>query len=120
MLDADMNARYWGHIARKYDKKSKIFVAVTASAAVGSLQIWKLEVDWFKWSWIWDSISVIAVVSVVALPFLDFDKIARKAESLRVSWSDSPNEYEALWLKRNDQKDASLQTRYRKLRKAEA
>ena len=119
MLDAEMNVRYWGHIARRYtalDKWSKILVAVTTSGSVAGLQIWKFTSGSFQWSWIYDTLTGVAVVAAVALPFLDYSKTMRDAATLAVGWSRLQGRYEALWRKRHTHTPDTLEDGFGKIK----
>ncbi len=115
MLDADMNVRYWGYIARKYsryDKWLRFLVALTSSAAVGSFEIWRYSTGLFDWSLMWDLLCATAVVVAVALPFLEFSKVAMEAQSAQPIWRTCGSKYEDLWLKRRQLSPPALQSRY--------
>ena len=103
MLDSEMNALYYGYISRRYEKREKlfqIFVVVLATSSIGSLQLWKMETSWFKWIWIFDILSVLAVIVTVSLPFVNFNNIANKACGLRSTFQMFTNKYESLWIQR--------------------
>jgi hypothetical protein len=104
MLDSEMNALYYGYIARKHERLERlfqIFVTVLTTGSISTLQLWKTQTSWFKWSWIFDILSVVAIVISVSLPFVNFNKIANNASNLRIAFKLFTNKYESLWIKRN-------------------
>jgi hypothetical protein len=119
LLDSDMNVRYWGHIARRYagyDKWSKILVAVTTSGSVAGLQIWKFTAKGFEWSWIYDSFTGFAVITAVALPFLEFARTMRDAATLAIGWSRLQGRYESLWRRRQNHSAETLEAELTKIK----
>jgi hypothetical protein len=80
LLDADMNARYWGHLARRYQRRemrTKIFLAITSSGAVAG---WTL---WSRWPQVWHVLSGVSMVVAVALPVLNYSQIIEGVSELR-------------------------------------
>lgn len=122
ILDSEMNALYYRYIARRYkirDKFLQIFVAVLATSAVGSLQLWKLQIAWFKWSWVWDILSLLAVIISVSAPFMNFSKISNKANTLRPIFQRFTSDYEDLWVQRNQLKENTFRKKLSSLKKLE-
>ncbi|MDD2583218.1 MAG: hypothetical protein PHR66_14620 [Desulfuromonadaceae bacterium] len=104
MLDSEMNALYYGYIARRYESREQqfqIFVAVLTTGSISTLQLWKTQTSWFRWIWIYDLMSVVSIVVSVSLPFVNFGKIANNARSLRIEFKSFASEYESVWIKRN-------------------
>ena len=119
MLDAEMNALYYGYISRRYSMYEKfmlIFIAIISTSAIASLQIWKAELDWFSWSWLWDALSILAVCTSVAAPFLNYGSISNRASALRPIFIDYKNKYEDIWFKRNELKHATLRKKLLSIR----
>ena len=111
LLDAEMNVEYWGHVARRYanfDLWFKIFVAITSSTSVASLQVFQKTSGSSGWHFLWDVCAGVAVVAAVALPFLAFDATARSAATQRTAWFDIKNAYNDLWLRRDKLKPDSV------------
>lgn len=92
MLDADMNARYWGHLSRMYSRNdtiSKIFVAAMSSGTVGG---WLANFDLF-----YKILSVLAAVAAIALPVISLHKKVLSTSDLHGKWFELLTEYENLW-----------------------
>ena len=93
VLDADMNARFWGHMARRYQRIEKITliaVAVLSSATVASW-IAELHTSAFK------ALSVLTAVMGVALPILNIARDVECMVELRVKWAGIRNQYQQLY-----------------------
>lgn len=114
MLDAEMNALYYGYIARRYARYEKvllIFVAIVSTSAIAALQLWKAQLAWFDWGWVWDGLSIFAVCASVAAPFLGLGEVSRRAASLRPVFINYKNKFEDIWFDRNNSKNNTLQRR---------
>jgi hypothetical protein len=119
MLTSEMNARYYEYLSRRYAKHSKsliMFVAIASTGAIASLQIWKAQLAWFHWSWVWDGVSIIAVCAAVIAPFLDFGTNSKKAFILAQTFTDHKNRYESLWLRRKELNPPALRQEFQLLR----
>jgi hypothetical protein len=72
MLDADMNARYWSYLSRRYsnrDKYSKIFLALMSSGTVASWGFWSdMQI-------IWKILSACSALLAIALPIINWPKM---------------------------------------------
>lgn len=94
MLDADMNVRYWGKLARRYKQRemqAKIFLAAVSS---GSVAGWAL---WTAFPLAWKLLSALSALIAVALPFLNYpDKIETTAD-LHGKWNRLLSDYETVW-----------------------
>ena len=93
LLDADMNARYWAHIARRYQQRLKlatIFMAATSTAAVGTW-LASLDVDWPP-----KLLSAVTAVIAVALPILNWDGTVQTAVRVVERWRFLHTAYERL------------------------
>lgn len=113
MLDAEMNALYYGYLSRRYawyEKFTQIFVAVVSTSAIASLQIWKAKLGWFEWGWIWNALSIMAVIASITAPLLGYSNISRKSAILRPVFIEYRDKYEDLWFKRNKIKQNSIAT----------
>ena len=118
MLTADMNARYWGYMARRYtrwDKGTKFLLAFTASGTVASWGIWKeIEI-------IWKILSGLSAVVAIALPILDWSKNVEKMSALNGEWIQLHNEYQFLLLKLDaTPDDPEVRGKFEQLKKQEA
>lgn len=94
MLDADMNTRYWGKLARRYKQREtwiKIFLAAISS---GSVAGWAF---WTAFPPAWKALSALSALVALALPILDYpDKIESTAD-LHGKWNRLLSEYETIW-----------------------
>lgn len=94
MLDADLNARYWGEqsrIAYARDKCIRIFVAATSS---GTIAAWSI---WVDCPLAWKVLSALSALLAVASPILNFTEKAKVSTMLYCTWSDILRSYEMLW-----------------------
>ena len=94
LLDADMNARYRGHIARRYQRRLKlatIFLAATSTSAVGTW-LASLNVDWLP-----KLLSAVTAVIAVALPILNWGGTVQAAVRVVERWAFLHTAYERLW-----------------------
>lgn len=100
VLDADMNTRYYAHECPSYhrwDKWSKVFIALSSSSAMASWNIWA---DPQKWtSHLWQGLSMISVTLAVTLNALDISKRIQKMTQLHTMYIDLWREYESLWIR---------------------
>lgn len=96
MLTADLNHRYFGELAVWYqgwDRRTKIFLAVTSSTSVSGWAIWGQP----GWDWLWQSLASIAAVVAVVLPILNPSSSVGAASRLRGGWFSILKDYELLW-----------------------
>lgn len=94
MLDADMNVRYWGQMARKYRSRERtimIFLAIISSGAVAGWKFWAGHPS------IWHSLSGLSAVLAVALPLLDYSGNVATMVELRGKWSELSVAYDQMW-----------------------
>jgi len=94
MLDADMNARYWGHLARRYERREmriKVFLAATSSVTVAGWVLWK-HAPLF-----WQVLSGISALLAIALPILNYSQRIAIMADLRAKWMHLRVEYDRLW-----------------------
>ncbi len=108
MLDADMNARYWSYLSRRYynfDKYSKIFLAVMSSGTVASWGFWN-DVQW-----LWKALSSLSALSAISLPIINWPKMISNMVTLKQYWTEIKVDYENSWL---DLEDGKAQTEVEK------
>lgn len=120
--DAEMNALYYGYMARRYsnlEKGTLVFSAIMSTAAIGSLQIWKSEWLGLDWSHCWDALSLFAVLVAVGAPLVNFGQTAQKCASLRPVFLNYRNQYNELWLNRSSFQDRTLIMKLTHLKEAE-
>jgi len=93
LLDADMNARFWGHMARRYqgiEKGALVAVAVLSSATVATW-VADLYPGAFK------LLSILTAFVSVALPILNIARDVECMVELRVKWAGIRNQYQQLY-----------------------
>ena len=100
VLDADLNLRYWDHLSRRYskwDKWTKIFLAIMSSSTVAGWGIWnEINILWTDFS-LWKGLSAISAVTAIALPILDWQRKIGEMSNLKGKWSRISRAYENLW-----------------------
>lgn len=97
-LKAELRARYWDCMAKRYyryDLFIKLFMAVAASSTVASWKMWAENPE------VWKVLSCISAVVSIANPFFKFTDRIKKMSSLSKEWSHIKDDYEVLWVKRN-------------------
>ncbi len=118
MLDADMNARYWRDLVRRYsarDRNMKIFMAMMASSTVAGWGLWEAI------PWLWKSLSSVSAAVAISLPILNYHKQIGQMSDLAGKWGELRIEYEDLWVKvRNSSDLKSVENAYKKFRKIES
>lgn len=106
VLDADMNARYWRDLVRRYQRYemlAKILLAATSSSTVAAWAIWEeLRVAW-------QSFSGLSALVALVLPIIDFPDKAGKLANIHGRWIELHFEYERLWSKRNEIREGALE-----------
>jgi len=118
MLDADMNAKYWKYLVKRYsarDKGLKIFLAIMASGTVASWGLWE------SIPWLWKTLSSSAAIVAIAQPVLNYQKNIEQMSTLAGKWGELRIEYEDLWLQIKNNNDSSeLERTYKNHRKIES
>ena len=118
MLDADMNARYWRYLVRRYsarDSGLKIFMAVMASGTIAGWGLWE------SIPWLWKSLSSISAVVAISLQILNYQKQIGQMSFLAGKWGELRIEYEDLWVRvRNNTNPKVIENAYRKYRRIES
>jgi hypothetical protein len=118
MLDADLNARYWSYLSRRYylqDKYSKIFLAAMSSGTVASWQFWAAVPI------VWKGLSALSALTAIALPIINWSKMIENMVRLKQQWTEIKNEYEIIWISyRNKNKtDADIEKEILRVKKKE-
>ena len=116
MLTADMNVRYWTHLGRRYYKReqyTKVFLACMSSGTVASWSFWN------QFGLIWKVLSVIAALTAIALPILNFSKMIEIMADLKQHWTEITNEHELLWATRKTKNIDILEQKYEEIKKRE-
>jgi hypothetical protein len=94
MLNAQMSALYWDHLALRYstrDKWIKIFLACTSSGTVAS---------WFvdpSLAILWKLLSGVSALVAIALPILDYPGLVAKMAKLSGKSAQLRTGYDQLW-----------------------
>jgi hypothetical protein len=91
LLDAEMNVKYWGCLARRLiarERALKIILAITTCSGVVSLSIWRNFPN---------VLGVVSAVLACGLPILNYSERIEKMSNLRGSWSQLTMEYERIW-----------------------
>lgn len=118
MLDADMNARYWKYLVKRYadrDKFSKIFLAIMASGTVAGWGFWDSFPE------LWKTLSSISAVIAIAMPILNYQKNIEQMSYLAGKWGELRIEYEDLWLQvKNSPPQQTSEKTYKKFRGIES
>jgi|GEM_PF-2093246 len=102
LLDADMNYRYFEHLASRYyhlDLYSKVFLAFMASGAVGGWIIWQDPAAYPYGVLTWKILSSASAVLSVVMPIINVAKKLEAASRLKGEWNDVVREYDVLWLR---------------------
>jgi len=95
MLDADLNARYWGEqsrVAYSRDRGIRIILALTSSG--GAIAGWTI---WNVYPLAWQVLSAMTAVLAIASPILNYSGKAKSSTMLYCTWSDILRAYEILW-----------------------
>lgn len=117
MLDADMNARYWGLLARRYSHRElgvKLFLALTASSTVAAWQFWS------QLTVLWKLMSGLAALAAIVLPILNYPRLIRKTSDLAGRWLQVQADYEILWATIDNTSVHQLSKRFSDLKRREA
>ena len=117
MLDAAMNASYFGHLCRRYScryKAIQLLLALTASSAVAGWALWE------HLPALWKILTGASSVLAIAGPILAFEKTAGKCTSLRSLYSAIHSDYQDLWLRLNGLTADSLRRQYMRIRDKES
>lgn len=117
LLDADMNKRYWGYMARRYQKREQvatIFLAATSSTTVATWAVWK------SIEWVWQTLSVVAAIISVALPILNYPRQIEPMVELTTKWGVIQLSYKNLWLSLGLMPDTEALEEFKKIRGQES
>ena len=118
LLDADMNYRYFGRCAARYqrwDLGLKIFLAAATSATVSSWAVWNLS----GLSVAWKLLTGVSALVALSLPFINMPELLRAASSLRGAWFSILKDYEVLWSRVPDLDDGAARAEYGKIAEEE-
>lgn len=116
MLDADMNARYWSTLTRRYtryDTGSKIFLAAMSSGTVAG---WGL---WSDVPILWKTLSAASALLAIGLTAVNLPKQITRLADQSGQWLQLFTDYELLWLE-DGAMTAAQQKHYQDIRKREA
>lgn len=113
LLDAEMNVRYWGCLARRFvvrERALKIAIAVTASSALLSIPLWQQHPLGPI------LLGLLNTILACSLPFLNYSEQIETMANLRGSWSQMGIEYERLWQEIQDSEPRNFENELRLLR----
>ncbi|HEY9073251.1 MAG TPA: hypothetical protein VIN67_03875 [Desulfobaccales bacterium] len=117
MLDADMNARYWSYLSRRFynkDQYSKVFLAIMSSGTVASWGFWS------DISIVWKALSACSMLLAIALPVLNWQKMISNMGVLKQYWYEIKTDYEITWLALEQGKSESdIGEEYKKIKQKE-
>src|SRR6266404_1114193 len=94
LLDAEMNVKYWGYMARRFvvrEKWLKAALAITTSSVLLSLPLWQR----FPSGPVY--LAVVNAALALSLPVLNYSERIETMANLRGSWSQLRIEYDRLW-----------------------
>jgi len=117
MLDADMNARYWKSLVRRYVERDRRLKICLAAMALGTVAAWG---KWEEIAWLWKILSSASAIVAISLPFLDYQRKIEKMSALAEEWGRLRMEYEDLWRQVKTQDLQSLEEGYKEVRGTEA
>lgn len=112
LLDAEMNVKYWGYLARRFVKRErwlKIILAITTSSTILSLSVWQSHPSGPV------ILGVVNAVLAISLPFLHYSESIETMANLRGSWSQLSVEYDRLW-QRAKKVDSDYENEFRLLK----
>lgn len=113
LLDAEMNVKYWGCLARSFvvrERALKIAIALSASSALLSIPLWQ------RYPLGPVFLGVVNTVLACSLPFLNYSERIETMANLRGSWSQMSIEYERLWQEIQDSGPRNFENELRLLR----
>jgi hypothetical protein len=94
MLRAEMNANYWSRLSRRYynwERAMKFFLLAMSSSTVAGWSVWANS------PLIWKGFSVVAALSAIALPVLNWTKHIADCSDLFGRWTQIASELGKLW-----------------------
>ena len=117
LLQADQEQRYW-HIQAcrfvKWDFRTKVFLALVTSSSVAG---WTL---WSDFPWIWKTLTVVASVMSIVLPFLSLNDKVLGMSDVHAKWLQLMHDYEELWRDQGILEDSDVRTRIAKAKRIES
>jgi hypothetical protein len=94
MLDADLNAVYWGRLTDLYTSLDKWLKVVVAVASSGTVAAWGL---WEQLPLVWKSFSAAAVAVSIVHPILCSAEQLKRTSALSLKWRQILAKYQVLW-----------------------
>lgn len=95
MLDADLNAKYWGYIGRKQFKKNRLLKIVLAIVSVSTVAFSHFINSYLKVPW--QLIVAVAAVIAYILPILNWEQNLKDLSTLTRLYTELQYEFEDLW-----------------------
>lgn len=118
MLTADLNYRYFGELAVRFqsrDRCAKFLMAATSSTSVSGWMIWGRP----GWDWAWQALSGLTAVVAIALPVLDLPKSLRTSGTLHGRWFSIRSDYELLWARLDSLTDPDVCSKWKTIAEEE-
>jgi hypothetical protein len=110
MLDADLNARYWGYMARRYQKYELWPKVILAVMGTGTIVSWVSRVSWLN-----PILTLATAVLATSLPFFKLTKQVEKMAGLRGVWSGIHFELSRLWARIDSLEAQTVDAELRKI-----
>lgn len=95
LLDAEMNVRYWKKLTQRYSRRDKVMKIILAIISSGTVAGWRL---WQEYPSVWKTLSAMAALLAIAMPFLNYQKVIEITSDLSGKWWELRNEYEQHWI----------------------
>jgi hypothetical protein len=123
MLEAELNKKYWRRVAEgysKWDRASKIFLAITSSGTVAAwvvgLQTVAMPVDP---AIVWKFLSGLSAMLAIALPILNWQQRIKDAGSLYSGWNARHLAYQIFYSQVGKISDEEIADEYEQSKKEE-
>ena len=103
MLDSSLNAEYYSTLASRFSKRdtwTKISLAIMSSGTVAGWAIWNDPNTYPAFYYIWRTLSGFAMLTSIALPFLNYSKKVEWASTLKIGYEISAKEFEMICQKK--------------------
>ncbi len=115
LLDAEMNVRYWGYLAKRFagrEKSLKIALALTTSSTILSLPVWeRLSYG----SIVLGLLGLLNAVLACILPILNYSERIETMANLRGAWSQLSIELARLWERESSSSISDSENEFRLL-----
>src|SRR5882724_983128 len=112
LLDAEMNVRYWGYLAKRFagrEKSLKIALALTTSSTILAHPLWQ------RLSYGPIAIGILNALLACGLPVLNYSERIETMANLRGSWSQLSIEFGRLWQRESSSSISDCENEFRLL-----